>query len=470
MSMAARVFPEQIDETSLSLLRCVCDSYQAVNENQHSFSKLHEAIMQLESFILSVPQDGPEAASLLERISPEMLARTNESYRFWQTQLEDRFAHRFVEGGLSLQDYLLYKRISALVKRELAMVSRSSIHRILFLGSGALPISAIMLHSETGLPVDCVARDSSAVEISQKVIRNYGMGDAVTVLGDRSSAYDTRNYDLIVIGLLFNPKKSVLKTIRKRCRPGCQVLCRTSNGIWQLLYEPTSDRERRGFYLKTLQLAEGQQAISTWLLEAAGSAAADVRLRWLPNVDSETGKQILRLMNRTLEEETTIGFPGPIDDHTGTLLMQQLNNDVESGHRHVLVAYKDGVIVGQLILTPNSSPNHRHIVELTRGTIDPSFRGGGLALLAFNEVARKCEELNREVICLDVRAGTHAALWWQHFGFKQYGLLVDYSRTRDGRYQGLYLTQTTEELKERLKELAGTRPKASISADAADVE
>jgi ribosomal protein S18 acetylase RimI-like enzyme len=165
--------------------------------------------------------------------------------------------------------------------------------------------------------------------------------------------------------------------------------------------------------------------------------------------------QLLRLLNRTLEEETTIGFPGPIEDEAGYALMRQLGVDIKSGHRHVLVAEKAGVVVGQLILTPNSSPNHSHIVELTRGTIHPSFRGGGLALRAFHEVARKCEELGREVICLDVRAGTLAALWWQHFGFKPYGLLQDYSRVGDKKYKGLYLTQTTADLKQRVEELAG---------------
>ena len=79
-----------------------------------------------------------------------------------------------------------------------------------------------------------------------------------------------------------------------------------------------------------------------------------------------------------------------IDDETGYALMRQLNEDLESGHRHVLVAEKDGVIAGQLILAPSSSPNHRHIVELIRGAIHPSFRGGELILRAFQEVARKC--------------------------------------------------------------------------------
>jgi ribosomal protein S18 acetylase RimI-like enzyme len=158
-------------------------------------------------------------------------------------------------------------------------------------------------------------------------------------------------------------------------------------------------------------------------------------------------------MNRTLEEESTIGFPRPLDEETGFTVMRQLNADVVAGRRHVLVAEKDGAIVGQLILTPNSTPNHHHIVELTRGMIDRSFRGGGLALRAFQEVARKCEELDREVICLDVRAGTQAAIWWQHFGFKPYGYLADYSRVEDKKYAGLYLAQTTAELKQRLREI-----------------
>jgi L-amino acid N-acyltransferase YncA len=173
----------------------------------------------------------------------------------------------------------------------------------------------------------------------------------------------------------------------------------------------------------------------------------------LRDIDTKLARQILQLMNCTLQEETTIGFPGPIEEEAGLIMMRQLGADVAAGRRHVLVAEKDESIVGQLILTPNSSPNHRHIVELTRGTIHPSFRGGGLALRAFQEVARKCEELGREVICLDVRAGTLAAMWWQHFGFKPYGLLSDYSRVGDKRYEGLYLTQTTAELKERLSEL-----------------
>ena len=219
------------------------------------------------------------------------------------------------------------------------------------------------------------------------------------VFAEKYGKYDLSAYDLVIMASTARPKRKILRQLRKKCHAGCHILCRTAHGLGQLLYEPATDLDVRGFYVKQDQTAVAE-TISTWLLQAAGSAAADVQLRWLREVDPRLGSQILRLMNRTLEEETTIGFPGPIDDETGHALMRQSHEDVKSGHRHVLIAEKNGIVVGQLILTPNSVPNHRHMVELTRGTIDRSFRGGGLALRAFAEIAKKCEELQREVICL----------------------------------------------------------------------
>jgi len=462
MSVAARTLPVENEEARIfTLLSQVCEDSKAAAGNRLDFSQLHERIMQLEKFIFSFSGDQAATRAILKALTPEMIAALNDAYCLWETRLEYQFVEKYAKRAASLPDYFLHDRLDALTRRELAFISGIKPQQMLFVGSGPLPINAILMHLQTGLPVDCVVRELEMLASAQQALEICELNTAVRVFHDRDPDYDVSGYDFIIIGHLARSRKSLLKTLRKRCPPGCQILCRTSDGLRRLLYEAASDRDLRGFHVKAEQLAEGSQTISIKLIEAASSAAVDVRLEWLRGIDSDLAGQLLCLMNRTLEEETTIGFPGPIDDETGYSLMRQLNEDVESGHRHVLVAEKDGVIVGQLILTPNSSPNHRHIVELTRGTIHPSFRGGGLALRAFQEVARKCEELGREVICLDVRAGTMAAIWWQHFGFKPYGLLSDYSRVGDKTYQGLYLTQTTADLKQRVEELART----PVSAD-----
>ncbi len=458
MSVALRSALVADEEISVfALASQVNSSYAAFLQGLIDFPELHENVMQLADFISSGAQKVTEADKAFSTIDPETLRNLREAHRFWRTRSDSDFARCLIKGEACISDHPLHDQVAALVKRELEMVSTMPLERILFVGSGPFPISAIHLHLQTGLCVDSLARDRDEMGIDQDSLRSCGLDAGVQLLTEEQARKCLAEYDLVLVGLLFKPKKTLLQLLRKRCRSGCQILCRTSQGPDQILYEPLAERDMRGFHRKRLQMGGADQGISTWLLEAAASAAADLRMEWLTRIDAECASQLLCLLNRTLQEETTIGFPGPIDEEMGRVLMGQLDKDLESGHRHVLVASKGDRIVGQLILSPNSSPNHRHIVELTRGTIDPSFRGGGLALRAFQEVAKKCEELGREVICLDVRAGTHAAIWWQHFGFKQYGLLQDYSRVGDKRYQGLYLTQTTEELKKRLVELASSK-------------
>lgn len=464
MSVAVRTLPVQNEEESvLALLHQVCKDGKSAASPGFDFSGLHESILQLEKFIFSTDGDEATASTILEHLAPEMLAGLNDAYCFWETMHESQFAESFLKNEASLADYFLNDRFDGLVRRELSLLSGLHPRRILLIGSGPLPISAIHLHCQTAAPVDCVVRDPDTLALAEQTLAKCQLTDSVRVFRNKDPGYALCDYDLIVLELLAKSRKAILRDLRKHCQPGCQILCRTSYGLRRLIYAATHDRDLRGFQLKRKLVADGSQTISTHLIEAARSAATDLRMRWLREIDSPTAAQLLLLMNRTLVEETTIGFPGPIDDATGYALMQQLDTDVKSGHRHLLVAERDEVIVGQLILTPNSSPNHRHIVELTRGTIDPSFRGAGLALRAFQEVAHKCEELGREVICLDVRAGTMAAMWWQHFGFKPYGFLADYSRVGEKRYEGLYLTQTTAELTKRLEELAGSP--ASAAAD-----
>jgi hypothetical protein len=413
---------------------------------------LQDSILQMEKSLFSFDDDETGAAALLDEIAPETISGVHEAYRQWLDQRELEFAQRLIQGEALLPDYFLYNRFEELVRRELALVSDSSLQRILFVGNGPLPISAIHAHLQTGVPIDCLARDGQACAIAAQVLEACHLSRSVRSVSVKSQ-YDLSSYGLIVIEIHAASGRNVLKRLRKRWHAGCQLLYRTSHGLRKIIHPDTLGTNARGFHTVSWQLAQGEQTISTCSLEPAKKAASDVEMEWVQGIDSERALQILRLMNRTLEEETTIGFPGPIDDEAGLPLMRQLNADVIAGRRHVLVAEKDGVVVGQLILTPNSTPNHHHMVELTRGTIDRSFRGGGLALLAFQEVAQKCEELGREVICLDVRAGTMAAIWWQHFGFKQYGLLLDYSRVGDKKYAGLFLTQTTAELKQRLREM-----------------
>jgi len=420
-----------------------------------SFPQLHENILALEKLVFGEEPNSPAANLTLSQISADERADLNRAYCLWETELENQYATEILSGReTTLDNYLLNERFERLITRELSLLGGVSPERVLFVGSGPLPISAFHIQRIVQRPVDCVDRDAAAVAISRGVIEKLGFSESVRVFNGLGEKFDISQYDLILIALLASPKRWILRNLRKKASPNCRILCRTSLSLRTLVYEPTPVEVLGGFQLMTQQIAEGEQTISTFLLEGAQAKAPHIKLRWLTEISEETGAGILQVMNQVLRSETTIGFPGPLDVMSGQRIIANLNEDVKAARCHVLVAEQGDKIVGQVILTPHPLPNCKHLVELSRGIIDPSFRGAGLALSAFREIAKKCDEIGAETIYLDVRAGTVIAELWKSFGFAPFGKLTDYARVNGRRYQGLYMSQSVSSLKETLERIS----------------
>lgn len=431
----------------------------AIRDDENSFSMLHENIMKLEDLVFKEPDDSPAMLITQSELTPAEYTYLNNAYCRWETEIEFRFSEAILAGEeTDFKQYLLSDRFDKLIRRELKLLTGGPPpERILFIGSGPLPISAFYLHHLTGKRIDCLDRDQAAVEVSRRVIDKLGLNDALRVFNGVGESFNLADYDLIVIALLAKPKRRILRNVRKHSAPGCRILCRTSYGLRRLVYEPTPEDVLLGFDITQKQVAEGEQTISTLLLEGTAHSTSNIKLHWLDRMDEKLTEGVLCLMNRVLQRETTIGFPGPLDPASGSILISQLDADLRAGRRHVLIAEKDGMVVGQVILTPHHLPNCKHLVELSRGIIDPAYRGAGLTLNAFRQIALKCEELKSEVIYLDVRAGTLVAELWKSFGFVPFGRMPDYARVNGHRYHGLYMSQTVAALKQTVEAKAKGR-------------
>lgn len=439
----------------------VRDILRDIRRGEGDFDVLHENITRLERLVFKSDDDEAGAQAAMLELTPYEVGALNDAYCAWETEVEFRFSRAVLAGEeTDLRRYLLSDRFETLIRRELALVSGPPPQRILFIGSGPLPISAYYLHRLTGKPVDCLDRDPEAIAVSRQLIEKLGLGDALHVFNGHGESFHIGDYDMIVIALLAKPKRRILRNLRKKAAPGCRILCRTSYGMRRLVYEPTSEGVLLGLDVRAKQVAGGEQTISTLLLRGTADAS-DVRLRWVDRVDQRMAERILCLMNRVLERETTIGFPGPLDSPAGNLLLSQLDADVAAGRRHVLIAEQGDLVVGQVIISPHHLPNCKHLVELSRGIIDPAYRGAGLAFNAFREIASKCEEIGGEVIYLDVRAGTLAAELWKSFGFIPFGHMPDYARVNGRCYHGLFMSQTVASLRQNLEEKARGRERAA---------
>lgn len=234
------------------------------------FNELDELINRLEQCIFN--------ASLLEQINfrkqfrESHLAALNAAYCAWETILEKLFVDDVTAGKVgNFEQYRLTDRFKRLISREMSLLSEHPVKNALFIGSGPFPVSAIWMNQMLQVPIDCLDIDEMAIEAAKTFIKNVGLENNLRVIHETSPQYDISKYDVIVIALLAKPKQEILANISKTMGAECQVICRTSHGLRNVLYEPTLvNREILGnFQIKEQHVIDGDSddTISSLLLE-----------------------------------------------------------------------------------------------------------------------------------------------------------------------------------------------------------
>ncbi|MBB3111508.1 hypothetical protein FHS18_003576 [Paenibacillus phyllosphaerae] len=150
-------------------------------------------------------------------------------------------------SGLQLITGLPYWGIyEALVGQELAIL-RNYIGRdlagmkVVFVGSGPMPLSAILIHLYSNAEVTCLEINPAAFEASRTLLERLGLQDRVTVRQVNGDAFDYGDYPIIFVASLVTDKAHVLEQIRCK-QPDALVAVRTAEGMRQLMYETLDER------------------------------------------------------------------------------------------------------------------------------------------------------------------------------------------------------------------------------------
>src|SRR5437879_951542 len=175
--------------------------------------------------------------------------------------------------------------------------------------------------------------------------------------------------------------------------------------------------------------------------------------QWLDTIDPPRIEGLARLLNRVLEVDDTVGFPGPIPHEQALEVVGDLAREVASKRSYVLISESTTdagtEVTGQCVLVTNRWPNTRHIGWVFRTMIDPRHRGGLILMRGMTMLADKSAELDLAMLCIDVRRGVAAEALWTRLGFKVFGVLPDYARVRGGSFEGAYMYQSVDDLRTR---------------------
>ncbi|MBU3904940.1 MAG: hypothetical protein KJ906_02225 [Nanoarchaeota archaeon] len=188
-------------------------------------------------------------------------------YEQFETDLEIEFVKTIMKNKqIKPEKYLLYKRFTDLMKNEIKLGKISKKDKVLFIGSGPFPPTAIILNKLVGCKIDCFEKRKQYADMSRNVIKKFSLSDDIKVYNKYGQSLGNNDYGVIIIALLAKPKDKILKSIWKSALSGTRIICRTSDGIRELFYETTNESILKQYKPKKKIYAKNDQTISSVLL------------------------------------------------------------------------------------------------------------------------------------------------------------------------------------------------------------
>lgn len=147
--------------------------------------------------------------------------------------LEKYLCQKVLRDGTDLGPYL--NSLASSVRTEIACAGITDQARILFIGSGAFPTSAMLIAREARAKLCCIDIDNEAALLGSQIARRQGLSGQMEFTSAPIDALPfARHATHFMIASLVDAKASVLEQIRMVMADRAKVLVRYGTGIKEL--------------------------------------------------------------------------------------------------------------------------------------------------------------------------------------------------------------------------------------------
>lgn len=155
-------------------------------------------------------------------------------------RLEIELAHALLASSnpwASLQEFTFYENYLQLAAMEQQGAGLKADDRIIFLGSGPLPLSLILLCSRYGLKGIGIEQQDSYVELSQQVVEHLGLAKRITIIDGNHFALPLQEeFRLVMVAAMARPREEIFLHLAQNLPGGSLVSFRLyEKGLRRLL-------------------------------------------------------------------------------------------------------------------------------------------------------------------------------------------------------------------------------------------
>ncbi len=142
--------------------------------------------------------------------------------------------------------------------------------------------------------------------------------------------------------------------------------------------------------------------------------------------------ELAELLQDALASGASVGFLPPLTDAIAESYWLTTAQEVESGERLLMVAYKDGALAGAAQLELALKPNAQHRAEVQKLLVHTSRRGCGLAGELMSALEAEARAGGRTLLVLDTERGSVAEKLYPRYGYIRAGVIPRYAVKADG--------------------------------------
>src|SRR5262249_24551791 len=154
-----------------------------------------------------------------------------EMERFWVERLLARRRLTLKD----LEEFWYYGNYEGLWALEQMLLGQDFIPRLVFLGSGPLPLTAVMAaFVQTIEKILCVDCDDAACELSSKLLQALGLESRVTIHRASAQSFDFSPHDLVICASLMEGKARLYDRLLRR--GVAKFMVRDVEGAYRYLY------------------------------------------------------------------------------------------------------------------------------------------------------------------------------------------------------------------------------------------
>jgi hypothetical protein len=189
-------------------------------EQQAAFKRL--------DFLAALEVDEESTAAILRNPEFESISAAISRFRFsYNLKLEIEQAKSLLSSRNpwdTLENFTFYSNYLQLARTEYIGSGLKTGNHVLFLGSGPLPLSLIVLCREYGLFGIGIEQDRDRAALSRKVIARLGLSESIEIIeGNHFSLPLKTHCDLYMVAAQAEPKEEVFEHLAKVLPEGSKV-------------------------------------------------------------------------------------------------------------------------------------------------------------------------------------------------------------------------------------------------------